>query len=99
MSGLKLTNAADIKAAEMEKNKKKQGKDWNQIVIVIAVMAIVGVVCFMLILQFGNISEVSNQLASCKGSRAEAQAKLSVCQEQLEELQPVAREITPEINI
>ena len=99
MSGLKQKNAEDIKAAEMERDKKKQGRDWNTIVPAVAVIIIVGVVAFMLILQFGNTSQMSTDLASCKGAKATADAKLGVCQEQLEELQPVAREITPEINI
>jgi len=99
MSGLKLANAADIKAAEMERDAKKQGRDWNQIVMIIAVICIVGVIAFMLIMQFGNITEISNDLASCKGAKAECDGRLNVCNDQLEELQPVAREIAPEINI
>lgn len=99
MSGLKLANAADIKAAEMDRDAKKQGRDWNQIVMIVAVMAIIGAISFMLIMQFGNINEISNELAGCRGTRAEAQGKLSVCQEQLDFLQPEAREIKPELNI
>jgi hypothetical protein len=99
MSGLKLANAADIKAAEMERDMKKAGRDWNVIIPSIAVIVIVGVVAFMLIMQFGNISEKDKELGSCIKARSECDGTLSVCQEQLKEYEPEVREITPEINI
>lgn len=99
MAGLKLTNAADIKAAEMERDAKKAGRDWNSIVMVVAILIVVSVVGFMMIMQFGNVTQVNDDLASCKGSRAELQGTLKVCQDQLDKYEPEIHEVKPEINI
>lgn len=99
MSGLKLANAADIKAAEMERDMKTAGRDWNTIVPVVAIMLVIGAVAFTMVLQMGSITEKDRELGDMIKSKAVTEGQLIVCEERLLVYEPVAKEVTPEVNI
>lgn len=83
LTHLALRTATEIKMEEYLAGKKKEGRDWTQIMMFVTVAVIVGVISFVMVTQFMNFSEMAKEnadnlakLGTCRGELNAATAQL-----------------------
>ena len=80
LSNLKLETAQQIRENESEKEKKKEGKSWGTITMVATVMIIVGIIGYMMLMQYTDVSEIQQELGDKIRSVGTLQGELAACE-------------------
>ena len=86
---IRIRNQANVIAREeIEKLKKKEGVDMKQAVLSLAVMAIIGVMVYVVVINFMDYSTVTKDLTTTKIQVGTVSGQLAACQSELAQYKP-----------